>query len=52
MNNLPKLKCIEPSQANVIFGDFQALNSQFLSIFHASCDIIDVATCQKDSAVT
>ena len=49
---MPKLKCIDSEQPIDLFGDFNTPGSQMLSIFFASCDLLNVATCREPPEVT
>lgn len=51
--HLKKLKCLKMNGNPVdLFGDFDAVGSQYLSIFFSSCDLLNVATCADEAQVT
>ena len=51
--NMPKLKCLDlHGDPTTIFGDFSTAGSTMLSIFFASCDRLNIATCKKPEEVT
>lgn len=51
--NIKKLKCLNLNNSPVeLFGDFNTPGSSMLSIFFASCDRLNVATCKTPDEVT
>ena len=51
--NIKKLKCLQMNGDPLqLFGNFDTPGSQMLSIFHSSCDLLNVATCASQDDVT
>jgi hypothetical protein len=46
--NMPKLKCMDlHGDPLSVFGDFSTAGSTIFTIFFASCDRLNVATCKN-----
>ena len=50
--HLPKMKCLNIEEPINLFGNFDSSGGQFLAIFHASCDLLNIATCKTPDEVT